>query len=443
MSPAEWPHSLWVSIAVFCLIAVREWLPPWLRIWHIMLAGALAMLALGEITPPAALAAVDWDIIVYLFAVFAIASGLGLAAVPQRLVPLLFGRRENATRALALLMAVSALGAAVLTNDAMAVIGTPLALAVARAVGTRPTVPLVALCAAVTIGSLATPVGNPQNMLIAATGQIPNPLPVFLVWLGPPALLSLALAVLWYRSRLRRHMALRPTMDLYKGDRAPPIEGLSRSAVAIPADAPAVWPALASALLLVVLIVGDSIGRALDPAAWAALMPGGEALPLGALGLVALLPLLAFGRRRRAVLKGVDWATLVFFVAMFVVTGAILDSGAIQVVLGPLLPRLAEPPVIAGLSFAGSQLFSNVPLVEIYLGLMPAADTRALMVLAAFSTLAGNVFLISAASNVIVIHQAERIGAGTVGFWRFAALCLPVTILACALSWAWIMWGMG
>jgi len=436
VSPGDWPYSLWVSIAVFCLIAVREWLPPWLRIWHIMLAGALAMLGLGEITPRAALAAVDWNIIVYLFAVFAIASGLGLAAVPQRLVPLLFGPRENATRALALLMAVAALGAAVLTNDAMAVIGTPLALAVARAIGTAPTVPLVALCAAITIGSMPTPVGNPQNMLIAATGQIQNPLPVFLVWLGPPALLSLAAAVLWYRSRLRRHIGL------LAGGKAMPAEGIPRSAVAVPEDAVAIWPALSSGLLLLLLIVGDSIGRAVDPAGWMARMPGGEAIPLGALGLASLVPLLAYGRRQRDVLKGVDWATLVFFVAMFVVTGAILDTGAIQIVLGPLLPRLAEPPVIAGLSFAGSQLFSNVPLVEMYLGLMPAADPRALMVLAAFSTLAGNVFLISAASNVIVIHQAERIGAGTVRFWTFTALCLPVTILACALSWGWIFWVM-
>jgi Na+/H+ antiporter NhaD/arsenite permease-like protein len=73
--------SLIVSCLIFLLIAVRQWLPSAVCIWHIMVAGAVVLLLLGEISPDKAWQAVDWNVVAYLFGVFAIGSALYDAGV--------------------------------------------------------------------------------------------------------------------------------------------------------------------------------------------------------------------------------------------------------------------------------------------------------------------------------------------------------------------------
>jgi len=405
--------SLVVSLLIFALIAARQWLPPGLRIWHIMVAGAVVLLATGEIAPRAAFAAVDWNVVAYLFGVFSIAAALydtGIShAIGARLA-----RYPSDGHPFAAFILVAALCAAVLTNDAAAVIGTPIALMLARARGWPPVVPLVALCAAVTVGSMATPIGNPQNILVATTGALPNPLLAFLLWLGLPALASLAFAWLWLRRHHRRLPAGARPFDAL----LPP-----------PREAPRAWPAHLATGLLVLLVVADSVLRAAD---------AGVAIPYGVASLVACLPVYLFGKGRLGVFRAVDWPTLAFFVAMFVVTGALLDSGSLQALLGSLQARLGEPDITAAIAFAGSQVFSNVPLVQIYLQLLPEHELANLMMLAGISTLAGNLFIISAASNVIVVQQAERYGQHPFHFWQFARIMLPITLASLLVTWAWV-----
>ncbi|MEH6547779.1 MAG: hypothetical protein V7701_15190, partial [Sneathiella sp.] len=104
--------------------------------------------------------------------------------------------------------------------------------------------------------------------------------------------------------------------------------------------------------------------------------------------------------------------------------------------------RLNEPAVVTNIAFWASQLFSNVPVVEIYLNLLTKSNEATLMLLAGMSTLAGNLFIISAASNVIVVQQAEKFGAQPFNFWEFSRLVLPVTIFSIGVSYAWIVYFM-
>ena len=96
--------------------------------------------------------------------------------------------------------------------------------------------------------------------------------------------------------------------------------------------------------------------------------------------------------------------------------------------------------MIALVSFWASQIFSNVPVVEIYLNLVKDWEIPELMMLAGISTLAGNLFIISAASNVIVVQQAERFGKTPFTFWQFTFGVLPITIASVAITYAWIAW---
>jgi Na+/H+ antiporter NhaD/arsenite permease-like protein len=125
---------------------------------------------------------------------------------------------------------------------------------------------------------------------------------------------------------------------------------------------------------------------------------------------------------------------------MFVVTGSLLQSGSLQALLGPLQARLVEPQVTAVIAFWASQLFSNVPVVDIYLKLLPHGDAANLMMLAGISTLAGNLFIISAASNVIVVQQAEAFGQRPFTFWQFTLAVVPIALVSVALTYGWIAW---
>jgi Na+/H+ antiporter NhaD/arsenite permease-like protein len=407
--------SLAVSVAIFLLIALRQWLPRGVRIWHIMTAGAALLLASGQIAPGEAARAVDWNVIAYLFGVFSVAAALFDGGISYAIGDW-FVRLGSHGRAFFMFIAAAALSSAVLTNDAAAVIGTPIALMLAYSFRWPPVVTLIVLCVAVTLGSMLSPVGNPQNILIATSG-ITSRIETFALWLGPPALLSLAFAALWYWRRL----------------------GAGTDAPAAPITLPRrhdhvrAWPSYLGVMLLVALVSAESLLAARN----------GPRIPYGAAGLAAAAPIYLLGNRRFATLKGVDWTTLLFFVAMFVVTGALLKSGSLQALLGSMQSRLGDPAVTAVASFWGSQLFSNVPLVDIYLKLLPEHETANLMMLAGMSTLAGNLFIISAASNVIVVQQAERLGEEPFTFWQFTAAVVPVTIVSAALTYGWIALLMG
>ncbi|MEM0908420.1 MAG: SLC13 family permease, partial [Pseudomonadota bacterium] len=404
--------SLIVSLCVFLLIAVREFLPPFLKIWHIMLAGALVLLALGEIAPRDALHAVDWNIIVYLFAVFSVGRALYDNGFSHEIAARLTRLKHRGT-ALFVFVMVFAVVAAVMTNDAAAIIGTPIALLLAHRTGSDAKLFLIALCVTVTIGSMATPIGNPQNLLIAASGGVPAPMLTFLAWLIVPTVLCLGLTTLWLL-RAANAQSDAPTAE---PDFADNTEAAPQGA--------RLWPLYSSLALLVVLVTGESVIALFVPE-WT--------VPLGALAMVAAIPVYVFGQRRVQTLLRIDWPTLVFFVAMFIVTGSLLQSGSIQGLLGGVAAHMNEPAVTAVISFVGSQIVSNVPLVDIYLKLLPSFDVPNLMMLSAISTLAGNVFIISAASNIIVLQAAEHMGGPTIHFSTFAKKVIPIGLISTAIT---------
>ena len=342
--------SLVVSCLIFFLIAIRQWLPASVRIWHIMTAGALILLLTGQIAPAAALHAVDWNVIAYLFGVFAIAAALYDSGISHAIGARIAAMRHPHLALFALIMIV-ALTSAVLTNDAAAVIGTPIMLMLAQALR-LPAIPLlIALCASVTVGSMISPVGNPQNILIAANGPVAHPVATFAWWLAVPTIVSLVFTYVW---------SLRLTA------RMPQPAHLAIKDLPAPAAHARTWPAYAGTALLVVLIVADSVLQG---------MTDGLILPFGVASLIACAPIFIFGNRRVQTFKEVDWPTLIFFVAMFVVTGSLMQSGSLQALLGSTQARLGDLPVTATIGFWASQLFSNVPVVDLYLKLLAARRT--------------------------------------------------------------------
>ena len=160
----------------------------------------------------------------------------------------------------------------------------------------------------------------------------------------------------------------------------------------------------------------------------ASVLNGVIAIPLPLIGLAAALPILVFSGQRVTVLKAIDWCTLVFFAAMFVLMAAVWETGFFQSLAG--VAGVTTVPAILATSVVTSQFISNVPFVALFQPLiMQAGGTTArLMALAAGSTIAGNLTILGAASNVIIIQQAESRGE-TLTFIEFVKVGVPVTLI--------------
>jgi Na+/H+ antiporter NhaD/arsenite permease-like protein len=125
---------------------------------------------------------------------------------------------------------------------------------------------------------------------------------------------------------------------------------------------------------------------------------------------------------------------------MFVLMESVWDSGFFQSLLARWNPDLASMGVILPVSVLLSQLISNVPLVALYLPLLmhTGAGTPELLALAAGSTIAGNLFILGAASNIIIIQNAERKTGHTLGFVEFARVGIPLTLVNVLVYWIFL-----
>ncbi len=400
---------------VFLLIAVRQIGSVRLQIWQIMLFGALLVLLTGQIRPVEALRAINVDVMLFLFGVFLIGKAMEESGYLEDLTYKLFRRTHTLTGiVLGMLLGLGFL-AALLMNDTVAIVGTPMALSLARKANIKPKVLLLTLAFAVTTVSVMSPIGNPQNLLIALSGGIANPFVAFLRYLFIPTLINtgVAFAFLWlyYRQDFRN---CRFT-----------------SGAALIKDRQLARLSQLSLILLVALIVFRIV---VVFAGW------NFDFRLTYISLVAALPVLFFAPRRPRVLTGMDWFTLIFFAAMFILMQSVWDTGIIQRFIGAADLDLAGIPTILGAAVILSQILSNVPLVALYLPVLQqlGAGMLGMVALAAGSTIAGNLTILGAASNVIIIQNAEKRDGATVSFWEFARIGMPLTLVNVAIYWVFL-----
>jgi Na+/H+ antiporter NhaD/arsenite permease-like protein len=170
-------------------------------------------------------------------------------------------------------------------------------------------------------------------------------------------------------------------------------------------------------------------------------------IPLIALSCAALV--LVVGRAKPStIIKEVDWVLLLFFSGLFIVIeGAhsvgVFDIFIEKIVLAPNLVGIASISVV---STVVSQLVSNVPLTMLVLPILKTVPGDALWIaLAAGSTLGGNLTIIGAVANIIVVEGAAREGIhiGFMDFLKVGAVVTATTIGAAILILGgeyWIGW---
>ncbi|MGB9748819.1 MAG: SLC13 family permease [Candidatus Woesearchaeota archaeon] len=146
---------------------------------------------------------------------------------------------------------------------------------------------------------------------------------------------------------------------------------------------------------------------------------------------IGALPIILFSKKRISIIKKVDWHTLIFFASMFVLMESVWETGFFQLVIIKLNISILSIPMILCISILLSQLISNVPLAALYLPLLiqTGAETKEFVALAAGSMIAGNLLILGAASNVIIIQNAEKKSGETITFVEFARIGIPMTII--------------
>jgi len=402
-----------VLAAVFLLIAVRQVGRFTIRIWQVMLGGALAVLLTGQISLSDALRAINIDVMVFLFGMFVVGEAMVDSGYLSCVANRLFSRAKNPDQVVLFILFGTGILSAVLMNDTVAIIGTPLVLGLATRWKISPKLLLLSLAMAITTGSVMSPIGNPQNLLVAVNSGMASPFLTFAVWLLIPTLVSLAAAFTVLRLFYAREFSSRPADPDADVTCDNSLFFLTKCSLAI-------------ILVLAAVNIASSLAGMMMP------------LTLPLIAICAAAPILLFSPRRFSVLRSIDWPTLVFFAAMFVLMESVWRSGFFQAfVSGGTISSL---PVILATSVIISQFISNVPFVALFQPMiMQAGGTTAqLMALAAGSTLAGNLTILGAASNVIIIQNAEKSGE-TLTFFEFARVGIPLTMIQVGIFWMWLV----
>ncbi len=371
----------------------------------IALVGSTLLVAGGVLSLDQAYRAVDWNTLLLLFGMMVLNVNLRAGGFFQRVTAGVIRFAKTPRRLLALIIGASGVLSAVFLNDTIVLVFTPLVLDVTLALRRNPLPYLVGLVTAANIGSVATITGNPQNMLVGLSSGIS--FVDFTEALAPIAVVGLAIAwgvlVLVYR----REFTGSPLGTVVEV----PISGDHRTLIKA---------LVATGVMGVTLVAGLPV-------------------PLAA-ALAAALLLVTRRTAPEGVFQEIDWGLLVFFIGLFVVTGALEASGLSGQLLQLLHPYANGGPLpLSAVSVVLSNVVSNVPAVMLLRPVVPTLNdpASAWLTIAMATTLAGNLTLIGSVANLIVAEIARRRGV-ELSFGEYLKAGTAIAILSLGVGILWL-----
>ena len=422
----------WGVVTVFAVVYLGMFLGglPRLKLDRagVALLGAIAVIGLGAVSVEEAARAVDLPTVLLLFAFMVMSAQMRLGGFYTATVRWVGGQRLSPTAFMAALIAVAALLSAVFSNDVICLAMTPVVARICLQRRLNPVPFLVGLACAANIGSAATLIGNPQNMLIGSVLKLP--FADHLRQALPPVLLSLGVLWAWLALGPQRHaLAVGGTGAAAGG--VPPSPATEPVAQAAADGEPAFDPVQTAKGLL----VAGAVLVAFLATDW----------PHEVVALVAAGVLLLSRRFHSSDVMGfVDWELLVMFMGLFVVNHAFEQTGLAAEAVAALAAQgihlgQTGPLFAAGLLL--SNLVSNVPAVMLLLphvqGPGGVGTAGAGLTLALVTTLAGNLLLVGSIANLIVANLAARQGI-TIDWKTHARIGVPVTLLTLAVVAGWL-----
>lgn len=396
----DWQVSVaWiVFVATYGVLALGY--VPWFRLDRTgaTFVGAVAMVASGVLSPEQAFRAQDHETLVLLFSMMIIVSFLMNSGILGRLQEFLLERTRGPRQFLWTVVALSGTLSALFINDIVCLMLTPIVLLCCQRLGFQPMPYLLGVAMASNLGSMMTPVGNPQNIYIASVGKISYA--HFVGAMAPVSILGLLL--------------LGGVLDFaYRGKLLAPAQAVAQEVVA---------PVVAY-----VLVRTAAVLLCILAAFWAG-------WPLGTVASAGAAFLMVTRRiSRQRLFALIDWDLLVLFVSLFVLTEGARVASILSAVYSHL--EFLQPEQGLSLSLITlvlSNLFSNVPAVFFLAQFVPkfANPQTSFLLVAMVSTLAGNLTLIGSIANLIVAEKARP--TVVVDFWSYTRIGLPVTVVTMA-----------
>ncbi len=428
-----------VLAIVFGAVIARQTTGRGPPVWTLFVAGGFLTVVTEVLPPTGAEAAIAGagPTLVFLFALFVFASALEAAGVLDHVARWTIGLARRPADLPFFLFVVIGLVSAILVNDALVLIGVPILLGVARRLAIPPKPLLFVLAFAVTVGSTLTPFGNPQNLLVAVQSGLPFPIATFFEFLALPTAINLLVGGWYLRWVYRRSMPADAEEFARARAEAPRLfpEGGWRRRLA---EQPVIWVFPGTMLVLVTVDIVSALVRGPSVPTWEIALAGAVVLVLASPG-------------RAPILQKVNWSILLLFAGLFVVVQGALTGGVVAAMTSyfPIPgPGHTSEAILAivGTSLGGPQLVSNVPWVALQIPVLArlgygAGTPVVWMALAAGSTLAGNVTLLGAVSNLILVDSAERHGVH-IRLAEFVRHGLPVALITVAVLVACLVVGL-
>jgi Na+/H+ antiporter NhaD/arsenite permease-like protein len=323
---------------------------PWIPVWCIMAFASFMTILFGLVSFDDVSSVIDLDVILFLIGMFSLvglANSSGLLELISLWFISIFRRRVTLIYGSSILFGVLA---AFAVNDTVALMGPPIAYTLSRVAGIDPKFMFLLLAFSLTIGSVMTPIVNPQNLLIAIESGVEAPFITFIIKLAIPTMVNLLLTTYVMlkvfkikdgevRIGLIPHEVLRSRRD-------------------------AVLAGLGILLTIALLVINDVLELYGAP----------HIRYRGVIPFVVAAGTYLLTTKPRDVLSEVDWGTIVFFITMFITMDGIWSSGVLQPLLNLLLPTkeygISSILRITIASIILSQLLSNVPFVKLFIRYM-------------------------------------------------------------------------
>lgn len=416
-----------VAVAMYAVVVAFPNRKAWATV-----AAALVVVALGVVTPMHAVAVlINWNVLMIYVGSLVIAELFIYSRVPSRIADSIVERSPNTGIAIVAILMMTGIISAFVENVATVLVMAPIALALSKKLKLDPTYFMVGLAVMANLQGTATLVGDPPSMIFASYAKYG--FNDFFVYQGKPSIFfavqvgMIAGAVFFYAYFARR--------------------GAGKVAI----EKEAVISMVPTALL-VLMILGLAVSSFFHTGI--SLMSGVIVMALGIAGIVWYRFWMRESREKTlAMIKGLDWETIAFLVGIFVVVGAIAETGLLED-FAQFLSGIVGSNVLLGffviiaVSVVISGFVDNVPYIIVMLpvsaslsaglGLKPELYMFALLI---GSCLGGNLTPFGASANVVAVGILKKEGV-EMNFPGWLKIGLPFTVLTTAASafFLWFVW---
>jgi Na+/H+ antiporter NhaD/arsenite permease-like protein len=374
----------------------------------IALLGAIGMMIFGGVSTAEVVSYVSWSTIFLLFGFFVISAQLRLSGFYHSVAGGISARLGHPAQFLLILMVITAGLSAFLNHDIVCFVFTPIVGAALLRQQLNPVPFLIALAIASNVGSAVTLIGNAQDMVIGQAAHLS--FGRYLLWSLLPVVTALASSygIIWLLSHkhFKSVVAEEPVAEErdYPFNRFHTLKGLI-------------------ILAIVIALFFSSLPK--------------EIVALAAAGI----HLASKKFNTQEMLGLVDWSVLVLFMGLFVVTGSFQATGYGDQLVQWLARggfNLNTPHVLIAATTLLTNTINNSAAVMLLLKVIDLSHPTTAYVLALANSFAGSLIIIGSVANIIVVQQARAMGI-SIGFWDFARLGVPATLVALAGLLLWVV----